>query len=56
MGVAWLAGMKAGALPDQDEFARQWALDREFRPAMSDDVRDAKYAAWKRAVDSTLRF
>ncbi|MQQ09883.1 glycerol kinase GlpK [Epibacterium sp. SM1979] len=56
LGVAWLAGMKIGAMPDMEEFAKCWALDREFRPSMAAEVRDAKYTAWKRAVDSTLAF
>ncbi len=56
LGVAWLAGMQADALPDQDAFGKQWALDRQFTPNMADDTRAAKYANWKRAVESTLRY
>ncbi|MBT8152980.1 glycerol kinase GlpK [Epibacterium ulvae] len=56
LGVAWLAGMKMGVLPDQEEFAKGWALDREFRPTMDAEVRADKYTAWKRAVESTLAF
>ncbi len=56
LGVAWLAGMHAGALPDQAEFANTWALDHQFTPQLDPAARDAKYANWKRAVESTLRF
>ena len=56
LGVAWLAGMNVGALPGQDEFARQWALERQFQPTMSEGTRAEKYAAWQRAVQSTLAF
>ncbi|SDE02839.1 glycerol kinase GlpK [Ruegeria marina] len=56
LGVAWLAGMQVGAMPGQDEFARLWALDREFTPQMAQAVRDEKYSAWRRAVESTLAF
>ncbi len=56
LGVAWLAGMKMGVLPDQEEFAKGWALDRNFRPEMAAEVRETKYTAWKRAVESTLAF
>ncbi|WP_339772134.1 glycerol kinase GlpK [uncultured Pseudosulfitobacter sp.] len=56
LGAAWLAGMQADALPDQETFGKQWALDRQFTPNMADDARAAKYANWKRAVDSTLRY
>jgi len=50
LGVAWIAGMKAGVYPKQDEFAAKWALDRRFEPDMPADLRDQKYAAWQRAV------
>ena len=54
LGAAWLAGMRAGIYPDQAGFAKNWALERRFEPAMSDALRDEKYAAWKRAVKATL--
>jgi glycerol kinase len=53
LGAAWLAGMRAGVYPDQDGFARNWALERTFRPNMSAADRDARYARWKRAVAAT---
>ncbi|MDJ0630946.1 MAG: glycerol kinase GlpK [Rhodobacter sp.] len=54
LGAAWLAGMRAGVYPGQDDFAANWALERRFDPAMDPAVRDAKYAAWKDAVRRTL--
>ena len=54
LGAAWLAGMRAGLYPDQTGFAKNWALERRFEPAMEDATRDNKYAAWKRAVAATL--
>ncbi|MCM2563582.1 glycerol kinase GlpK [Lutimaribacter sp. EGI FJ00015] len=56
LGAAWLAGHRAGVYPAQAEFADRWALDRSFLPAMDDATRSAKYAAWQRAVDATMRF
>ena len=56
LGVAWLAGMKAGALPDKETFAKGWALDRQFEPRMKTVDRDRKYANWTRAVKSTLAY
>ncbi len=56
LGAAWLAGHQAGVWPGQDEFARVWALERTFVPAMDDAVRDARYSAWKRAVAGALAF
>ena len=56
VGVAWLAGMQVGLMPQQDEFARTWELERQFTPAMDDATRTAKYADWQRAVQSTLAY
>ncbi len=53
-GAAWLAGMRAGLYPDQDGFSNDWACERRFQPKMEATKREAKYAAWKRAVAATL--
>jgi glycerol kinase len=54
VGAAWLAGMKAGVLPGQDEFAKTWARERRFEPKMGKADRDKRYARWKRAVEATM--
>jgi len=54
LGVAWLAGMRAGIYPDQDGFASGWALAQRFEPAMAPEIREAKYARWKQAVQATM--
>jgi glycerol kinase len=54
LGVAWLAGQRAGIYPDMDGFTANWALERTFTPQMPTATRDAKYAAWKRAVAATM--
>lgn len=54
LGVAWLAGMRAGVYPSQEEFAKSWALDRRFLPEMDAETRSTRYASWTRAVDATL--
>jgi glycerol kinase len=56
MGAAWLAGYKAGVLPDMEAFAAQWAVDARFEPDMPSEARDRKYAAWKRAIEATIGF
>ncbi|MEM8633282.1 MAG: glycerol kinase GlpK [Pseudomonadota bacterium] len=56
LGAAWLAGQRAGLYPDMDGFSKSWALQQQFTPQMDDTDRDDKYAAWKRAVDATIRF
>ncbi len=54
LGVAWLAGMRAGVYPDQEGFAAKWALGHRFEPTMQEPFREDKYAAWQRAVQATL--
>jgi glycerol kinase len=54
LGAAWLAGMRAGLYPGPAEFARTWALDRRFEPAMDAATREGKYAGWRDAVRRTL--
>ncbi len=56
LGAAWLAGMYAGVYPSAEATARGWARDRRFEPQMSDDLREARYARWKRAVAATMTF
>ena len=54
LGAAYLAGLSAGILPKPAEFAKSWALDRRFTPAMEVATREAKYAGWKEAIRRTL--
>ncbi|MBN9309819.1 glycerol kinase GlpK, partial [Devosia sp.] len=54
LGAAWLAGYKAGVWPDQQGFARRWALDRQFTPRMDEDTRKRKLKGWRDAVRRTL--
>jgi glycerol kinase len=54
LGAAWLAGMRAGVFPDAAGFAKRWRLEKRFEPAIEAEVRDARYAAWKRAVEATM--
>jgi glycerol kinase len=56
LGAAWLAGQRAGIYPDQAGFAESWALENKFQPAMAEETRDRKYAAWKRAVAAAQTF
>ncbi len=54
LGAAWVAGMQAGVYPGFDEFAKSWAVEREFHPQMDAEKREARYAGWKDAVSRTL--
>jgi len=56
LGVAWIAGWKADVYPDQEGFAKTWALEQRFEPERDDQWRSERYAAWKRAIEGTLAF
>jgi glycerol kinase len=53
-GSAWLAGQRAGAWPGMEGFAKTWAMERQFTPAMEEADRSARYDRWKRAVGAVL--
>lgn len=50
MGAAYLAGLAVGYWPDKETIARQWEMDRVFKPAMEKTARDKVRATWKKAL------
>lgn len=54
LGAANLAGLAVGYWDDTDDIVKNWALDREFSPAMEAADRDRRYARWNEAVKRTL--
>ncbi len=54
LGAAYLAGLAVGYWQGLDDVSRNWALDREFRPAMGAAERERLYAGWKKAVTRSL--
>jgi glycerol kinase len=50
LGAAYLAGLAVGYWKDIADVARNWALDREFTPAMAPAERDRRYLSWQKAV------
>nr|WP_319389427.1 glycerol kinase GlpK [uncultured Cohaesibacter sp.] len=54
LGAAYLAGSQVGFYPDRDEFAKSWALEHRFEPAMDEALRESKYEGWVDAVQRTL--
>lgn len=54
LGAAYLAGLAVGYWKDLADVARNWALDREFKPQMPADQCDERYAQWQEAVRRTL--
>ena len=51
LGAAYLAGLAVGYWTDLDDVRRNWALDREFTPAMASEERERLYRKWQRAVE-----
>jgi glycerol kinase len=54
LGAAYLAGLAVGYWSSPDEVTKNWALDREFVPAMAIAQREALYRGWKKAVERSL--
>lgn len=56
LGAAYLAGLAVGYWENQEEIAKQWAVDKTFEPKMSDEERNKLYEGWKKAVHATMAF
>jgi len=54
LGAAWLAASRAGLWLGMAGFAKSWALERRFKPAMKPAERKRKLAGWADAVRRTL--
>ncbi len=54
LGVAWLAGMFKGFYPSQEEFAKNWSLEKRFSANMDEETRESLYEGWKDSVQRTL--
>ncbi|WP_309043198.1 glycerol kinase GlpK [Marinobacter sediminicola] len=50
LGVAYLAGLKAGVYESLDELSELWRCDRSFEPIMTKQKRDELYEGWIHAV------
>jgi glycerol kinase len=51
LGAAGLAGLGVGVWRSLSDFAERAAIERSFVPAMPGDAREARYRAWRRAVE-----
>lgn len=56
LGAAYLAGLAVGFWDSQEEISKQWAVDREFNPQITEENRDALYTGWKKAVKAAMAF
>jgi glycerol kinase len=53
LGAAYLAGNRAGLVPDPAGFSAMWERERRFEPGMVAALRERKWAGWKDAVART---
>ena len=54
LGAAYLAGLAVGYWQDAKDISDNWALEREFVPAMEPGRREALYRSWQKAVARSL--
>ena len=50
MGAAYLAGLAVGYWASKDDVIKNWAIDRTFEPAISEEDRAARCKGWNKAV------
>ena len=53
MGAAYLAGLAVGYWKNTEDIRKNWAVDRQFAPAISEQERQKRIRGWKRAVACT---
>ena len=54
MGAAYLAGLAVGYWSGTDDVKKNWAVDREFTPSISEEARRERVQGWKKAVARTV--
>jgi len=50
LGVAYLAGLKAGVFSSLSQLSEMWHCEKRFTPAMKDEQRNSLYAQWLAAI------
>ena len=50
LGVAYLAGLRAGIFAELDDVAAKWQLEQRFEPVMPPETAAELYKGWQRAV------
>ncbi|MDD3204471.1 MAG: glycerol kinase GlpK [Lachnospiraceae bacterium] len=50
MGAAYLAGLAVGYWASKEEVLKNWAIDKVFKPVISEEEREDKIKGWNKAV------
>ncbi|MDG0873346.1 glycerol kinase GlpK [Paenibacillus thiaminolyticus] len=56
LGAAYLAGLAVGYWESREEISSLWSIERDFRPALPKERREALYEGWKTAIAATKAF
>ena len=54
MGASYLAGLAVGYWSGKEDVIKNWAIDKEFEPAMDEETRAKELKGWKKAVECTF--
>jgi glycerol kinase len=54
LGAAYAAGLAVGYFSNLEELRANWAVDRSWRPAMNESIREELYRNWQRAVTKSF--
>lgn len=54
MGAAYFAGLAVGYWKSKEDVIKNWSVDREFKPGMTDEKRTEELKGWNQAVKSTF--
>ncbi|OFY82205.1 MAG: glycerol kinase [Bacteroidetes bacterium RIFCSPLOWO2_12_FULL_35_15] len=56
LGAAYLAGLATGFWKSKEEIAKQWLVDRSFKPDLKKEKIKELYDGWKMAVKAAIAF
>lgn len=56
MGAAYLAGLAVGYWGSTEDIRKNWAVDRQFEPVISREIRERMLQGWKKAVKCTMQW
>lgn len=54
LGAAYLAGLAVGYWAGKDDIKKNWAVDRVFKPAMTEEKRTKLMKGWNKAVRAAI--